>query len=128
MGWDRDTVLRARAEREAAGLPLFGDKPWPETRPATVEQEALALPGCTIRGRWVAFRATEAGHQVYREFCRLALVDQADGVRLSAKGIWEQVRATVRVPANNDFTALAARDAETDHPELHFEKRTRHAT
>ena len=129
MGWDRDTVLRARAEREAAGLPLFGNAPWPETRPAVVEQEALALPGCTIRGEYMLFRATAAGETVYRAFCQAALADDAAGVRLSAKGIVERVRAALRLEINNSFTALLARDAESDHAELRgrFTKRQRTA-
>lgn len=128
MGYDRSAVLRERAEREAAGLPLFGDKPWPETRPATVEQEVLPLDG-TIRRAYLLWRVTEEGEQVYRTFCQAALADREAGVRLSAKGIVERVRAALRLEINNSFTALLARDAESDHAELRgrFTKRQRTA-
>lgn len=128
MGYDRSAVLRERAEREAAGLPLFGDKPWPETRPATVEQGALALPGATIRGNYVLWLGTAEGRQVYHAFCAAAAQDARAGIRLSAKGITERVRAFLKLEINNSFVSLMVRDAETDHPELHFEKRARHAT
>lgn len=126
--YDPDEARRLRTDRETAGLDLFGPA-WPEARPAVVEQEALALPDVTIRGRWVQFRATTDGEHVYRTFCRFALEDLAVGARLSAKGLWERVRATLRVPANNDFTPLAARDAESDYPVLRgqFAKRARSA-
>jgi len=127
MGWDRDTVLRARAEREAAGLPLFGDKPWPETRPATVEQEVLPLDG-TIRRAYLLWRVTEEGEQVYRTFCQEALADQGAGYRLAAKGITERVRAILKLKINNSFVSLLVRDVESDYPRLHFEKRALHAT
>lgn len=126
--YDPREARRLQVRRQTAGLDLFAPL-WPETPPAVVEQEALPLPDVTIRGRWVQFRATADGERVYQMFCRFALEDLTAGTRLSAKALWERCRATLRVPANNDFTPLAARDAESDHPELRgqFAKRARSA-
>lgn len=106
---------------------LFG--PWPERPVARVEQEALALPGATIRGQYVVWRATADGALVYGAFCAGALVDLAEGRRLSAKGLAERLRVVFKREINNSFTALLSRDAESDHPRLRgqFTKRQRTA-
>ena len=115
----------AAARQQVTGLDLFG---WAE-RPAAerVEQATLPIPGATIQGRWEAWLATEDGRLVFGVFCEAALKAVARGERLSAKAIWETTRAYLRVKANNDYTALAAREAEARHPELRgeFSKRVR---
>jgi hypothetical protein len=117
----------ARVRQAVEGCPLFG---WPEAPPAErVEQAALPIPDATIQGRWEAWLATEDGRLVFGVFCQSALALAARGERLSAKAIWETTRASLKRPANNDYTALAAREAEARYPALRgqFEKRRRHA-
>lgn len=129
MGYDPGAVRRRRSQRQVDGLGLFGDASWPEATPTVVEQEALALPGGTIRGDYVLWRATGEGATVYLAFCRCALEDLAAGRRLAGKALAERVRMELRRELNNSFVSLMVRDAETDHPELkgRFEKRARSA-
>ena len=108
-------------------LPLFD---WPQVPPAEAEPHVLPLEG-TIAARYAAWRQTEDGERVFLAFVAEGLGEVARGAtRLSAKACWERVRARLRVPINNSFTALVVRDAESACPTLKglYEKRMRRAS
>lgn len=123
----RDEFTAHRQAQADAQLDGFG---WPEAPPAASEQRVLPIEG-TIEASYRHWRATEHGQQVYAAFCAEAMGEVARGAtRLSGKGTWERMRARLRVPLNNSFTALVVRDAEADHPTLRglFETRQRKAS
>ncbi len=68
-----------------------------------------------IEARWSAVKA--AHPELMREFLRIALAKRSAGATWwSAKDVWEDLRRSIVTDAkpyrlNNDFTALAARDA-----------------
>lgn len=115
------------AERQAEGLGFFAASDWPESPPERTEQAVIPIPGATIQGRWEAWLETEDGGRMFARFCVEARQDVALGARLSAKNIWERVRSTMKIKANNSYTPLAAREAERRYPQLRgrFEKRER---
>ena len=121
----RDEFAAHRQAQADAQLDGFG---WPEAPPAPpAEQRVLPIEG-TIEASSRHWRGTEHGQRVYAEFCAEAMGEVARGAtRLSGKGTWERMRARLRVPLNNSFTALVVRDAEADHPTLRglFETRAR---
>lgn len=120
---DDPEVSRPPADQQTRGLGLFD---WPESPPAVkARQVVLPIPTLTLQARWEAWLQTADGARAFSRFCELARADAAAGFRLSARAIWEQCRATLRVEMNNSFTPLAAREAEARHPTLKglFEKR-----
>lgn len=94
------------------GLALFEQPPTaPPARHA--EQRALPMPEVSIEARYQAWRETDDGARVWQAIQRAAGELVATGAtRLSAKGLVERVRAELRVPINNDFTAHLGRDLD----------------
>jgi hypothetical protein len=93
-----------------ADLPLFGTPAttWPQAPAVTAENRALPLPR-TIDGEFDAWSRTENGRQ-FLEAVGADLLGQAGrNRRVSISRAWESARAQLRVKANNDFRAPAAR-------------------
>ena len=127
----RELLAAAEARRQppAPSEPdLFGQA-WPEAPAAADEQAGLSLPGATLQGQYDAWRQTAEGRLAFAAFVRRAQIAKRSGDRVSAKALWEVVRADLRVKMNNNYHALAAREAEQVAPELAgaFEKRRRTA-
>lgn len=105
----------------------------PPRRPTVThaEQRALPIRGGTVEGDYAAWRATDSGQAVYEAIRRRALDGAHQGARrLSAKGLVEWARATLRVEINNTWTPHVARELADREPSLRplFELRRRSAT
>lgn len=131
-GADDPEVLPAR-KPDVGELPLFAEapQPWPEAKPRGDAEQLVSPIGGTIQAEFEAWMQSEAGRAIYRAFCAEGLGQVARGAtRLSAKGIWETIRARNKQSANNSFTALVARQAEQDYPTMRglFAMRERRAS
>jgi hypothetical protein len=88
---------------------------FPVSPPAAGEQLALPLEG-TLAGRYAAWRQTADGLRVFLEIERRVLARANSGSRehpierIEVNHIWSSVRAELKVKANNDFRAPAARE------------------
>lgn len=91
-------------------LPLFGATaaPWPEAPPATDENRVLLLPQ-TIDGEFDAWMRSEAGVRFLAAVESDLLAQAEHSRRVSISRAWEGARAQLRVSANNDYRAPAAR-------------------
>lgn len=126
----------AREVSEVGDLPIFAAHQWPERAAEEAEQTVAPVKG-TIEERYQTWRRTEDGQRVFAAYLKEALrklgetpFNQRKTGCLRSKAIWEVVRDRLRISCNNDFTALAAREAERVEPALFglFERRRRVAT
>lgn len=93
-----------------ADLPLFPTPaaPWPQAPVVPAENRALPLPR-TIDGEFDAWSRTENGRRFLKAVEADLLGQTGRSRRVSISRAWESARAQLRVKANNDFRAPAAR-------------------
>lgn len=105
-----DDPEMAPPTNDTAGLPMFDAPWWPEAPKVKAESLCLPIPG-TIDGDYKAWRESPEGEQAFACLAQRALELATTGQRrVSTKALFEWYRSLHRLPINNDWTALVARE------------------